>query len=212
MRLSFSDNRIRPYHISRMRGYIAKKFPQYLELHHHIEKNRLLYKYPFIQYKALKGIPIILAIHTGAKILKQIYDKVDEIQIENNHQLIFEKQIVMKNEMFCIASQPIAYQFITPWLSLNQDRYKEYKSINRDERRELLNKILIGNIISVAKALGYKIAERIEAKTEVYSKRVTLKGIAMIGFMGKFKVNFNLPDYIGLGKSVSRGFGTIKRI
>ena len=26
------------------------------------------------------------------------------------------------------------------------------------------------------------------------------------------EVNFELPDYIGLGKSVSRGFGTIKRV
>lgn len=26
-----------------------------------------------------------------------------------------------------------------------------------------------------------------------------------------FEVNFNLPDYIGLGKMVSRGFGTIKK-
>jgi len=31
----------------------------------------------------------------------------------------------------------------------------------------------------------------------------------MIGFLGKFQVNFNIPDYLGLGKSVSRGFGTI---
>jgi hypothetical protein len=42
----------------------------------------------------------------------------------------------------------------------------------------------------------------------------------MVGFKGAFAVNFELPDYIGLGKSVlsgvegsvSRGFGTIKRI
>jgi hypothetical protein len=34
----------------------------------------------------------------------------------------------------------------------------------------------------------------------------------MKGFKGTFAVNFELPDYIGLGKSVSRGFGTIKRV
>jgi hypothetical protein len=34
----------------------------------------------------------------------------------------------------------------------------------------------------------------------------------MTGFKGMFAVNFELPDYIGLGKSVSRGFGTIKRL
>ena len=39
-----------------------------------------------------------------------------------------------------------------------------------------------------------------------------LKGVRMVGFKGTFAVNFELPDYIGLGKSVSRGFGTIKRV
>jgi len=34
----------------------------------------------------------------------------------------------------------------------------------------------------------------------------------MVGFKETFAVNFELPNYIGLGKSVSRGFGTIKRI
>jgi len=32
-----------------------------------------------------------------------------------------------------------------------------------------------------------------------------------MGFKGTFSVNFELPDYIGLGKSVSRGFGTVKQ-
>jgi hypothetical protein len=34
----------------------------------------------------------------------------------------------------------------------------------------------------------------------------------MIGFLGNFSVNFEIPDYWGIGKSVSRGFGTIKRV
>jgi hypothetical protein len=34
----------------------------------------------------------------------------------------------------------------------------------------------------------------------------------MIGFLGNFSVNFEIPDYWGIGKSVSRGFGTVKRV
>jgi CRISPR/Cas system CMR-associated protein Cmr1 (group 7 of RAMP superfamily) len=33
----------------------------------------------------------------------------------------------------------------------------------------------------------------------------------MLGFLGTFSVNFEIPDYWGIGKSVSRGFGTIIR-
>lgn len=47
------------------------------------------------------------------------------------------------------------------------------------------------------------------AKKEV---KTTLKGTPMMGFIGKFSVNFDIPDYWGIGKSVSRGFGTVKRV
>ena len=43
-------------------------------------------------------------------------------------------------------------------------------------------------------------------------KEVIIKGIKHIGFVGEFKVNFDIPDYLGLGKSVSKGFGTIKKV
>ncbi len=39
----------------------------------------------------------------------------------------------------------------------------------------------------------------------------SLKGTPMLGFLGTFSVNFAIPDYWGIGKSVSRGFGTVKR-
>jgi hypothetical protein len=39
-----------------------------------------------------------------------------------------------------------------------------------------------------------------------------IKGTPFIGFLGLFMVNFTIPDYLGLGKSVSRGFGTVKRV
>jgi hypothetical protein len=34
----------------------------------------------------------------------------------------------------------------------------------------------------------------------------------MVGFAGPFRVNFWLPSGIGIGKSVSRGFGTVAAI
>lgn len=38
-----------------------------------------------------------------------------------------------------------------------------------------------------------------------------LKGTSMLGFLDAFPVNFEIPDYWGIGKSVSRGFGTVVR-
>jgi hypothetical protein len=39
-----------------------------------------------------------------------------------------------------------------------------------------------------------------------------LKVTPVIGFGCEFMANFSIPDYLGLGKSVSRGFGAVKRI
>ncbi|MCD6274298.1 MAG: hypothetical protein J7K30_16025 [Deltaproteobacteria bacterium] len=42
--------------------------------------------------------------------------------------------------------------------------------------------------------------------------KVNLKGKNMTAFTGIFKTNFCLPDYLGIGKSVSRGFGGVRRV
>jgi hypothetical protein len=31
-------------------------------------------------------------------------------------------------------------------------------------------------------------------------------------FLGKFRTNLTIPDYFGIGQSVSQGFGTIRRV
>ncbi|MGD0951668.1 MAG: CRISPR-associated endonuclease Cas6 [Methanotrichaceae archaeon] len=45
-----------------------------------------------------------------------------------------------------------------------------------------------------------------------HEEMCTLKGTSVIGFRGDFMANFMIPDFMGLGKSVSRGFGTIERL
>jgi len=41
-------------------------------------------------------------------------------------------------------------------------------------------------------------------------KMTQFKNQSMLAFTGTFASNTYLPQYIGLGKSVSRGFGTIQ--
>ena len=47
---------------------------------------------------------------------------------------------------------------------------------------------------------------------QLTKKEVNIKSIKHVGFVGEFKVNFNIPDYLGIGKNVSKGFGTIKKV
>ena len=105
------------------------------------------------------------------------------------------------------------YRFLTPWLALNEENHRKYQRLRSwNEKKEMLSKILIGNIIAMSKGLGYTVPAPIEVELgRLREVPARLKGTPMIGFLGDFKVNFEIPDYLGLGKSVSRGFGTVKR-
>ena len=65
----------------------------------------------------------------------------------------------------------------------------------------------------MSKGIGYTVPEPLKVNIK-HSKeiQISLKSAPMLGFLGSFSINFEILDYWGIGKSVSRGFGTIKRI
>lgn len=104
------------------------------------------------------------------------------------------------------------YKFHSPWLALNEKNYKIFKNSSIKKRRSLLKRILIGNILSISKYLGYTVPKRLICDIELFLIRTIFKGIDMIGFKGKFEINFLIPDYLGIGKAVSHGFGIVKKV
>lgn len=198
---------------SKLRGFFATEFNNYILLHQHNGGN-FIYKYPLIQYKIINKVPIILSIKEGIDVMKNIYNKYHRINLAGNIYEIMEKVINVKEEEIGIQNISLDYSFLTPWLALNEENYERYKKLQtRQERKELLKKILVGNIISMSKSLGYTVPEIIKADIINFRRiRTSLKGTPMLGFLGTFKVNFEIPDYWGIGKSVSRGFGTVKKI
>ena len=111
------------------------------------------------------------------------------------------------------TSEEKHYKFITPWLGLNQKNYQKYtNSTSWKDKKEILNKILVGNLLSMSKGLGIIVNKRLYVKTHFDEKIVTYKGVKMNAFTGEFKVHYDIPDYFGLGKGVSQGFGCIKQI
>jgi len=214
MIITFNDNKLNSDAAPKIRGNFANMFPQYPELHYHIEESKLLYKYPLIQYKILEKIPMILGIDKGCDILKDIYDKVNVLKIGSKEaQDIWERSIKISTGSFELTEKRNTYSFLTPWLALNEKNYEKYQKLGEwIKRKELLKKILIGNIISMSKSLGYTVPEPIKANiNKLKEVQTSLKGTPMLGFLGTFSVNFEIPDYWGIGKSVSRGFGTVAR-
>ena len=201
-------------HGNALRGYIANQFPQYDILHNHREDGSLLYLYPRIQYKVINGEGYIIGIEEGVAIIREIEPMIDNLNLKDKNYPVLQKQLTLENVRFGLSDTPIKFSFIKPWLALNEQNYHVYiRSGSQKKKEVILKNILKGNLLSLAKSIGYIVDKQIEVTSLTFEERECfLKGTPMLGFLGTFSVNFEIPDYWGIGKSVSRGFGTVVKL
>lgn len=209
-KVTYEELKLKNRDSEKIRGYISNRYIENDLLHNH-DGNKFIYRYPLVQYKVIDNIPTIIGINEAANIVAKIGLFEDELIIRDVSYDINKKEINKENIEFGCTDDYIEYEFVTPWIAINQNNRAEYQYGNEIKKEEILKKILIGNIISMSKGLGYTVGKKLVCWINIEEKRVKLKGITHVGFVGKFKVNFKIPDYLGLGKSVSRGFGTIKK-
>ena len=202
-----------PYKTTKInnRRYLGNKYIENDILHNH-NQDKFIYRYPMVQYKIIDKTAMIIGIGKASNLVANIGIIEDEILIDDKLINIYEKSILRLNQNYGCKDDYIEYKFITPWIALNQNNISKYKNSNNVDKEEILKKILVGNIISMSKGLDYTVKEKIHCWINLKEKEVIIKGIKHIGFVGEFKVNFDIPDYLGLGKSVSKGFGTIKKV
>ena len=198
---------------SKFRGYIGREFEKYPILHNHYGEGKFLYSYPLVQYQIMDGQASILGIEEGAEILKEIYPKITELKMGDSYYKVEDHLIYDKEYDVNPLNEEIQYKFITPWIALNTKNYQQYKQ-NRDwkERKIMLNKILVGNILSMAKGLGIIVNRRIHVKSNLEPCSIEYKNVNMLAFTGEFKVNFEVPEFMGFGKGVSQGYGTVFKV
>ena len=197
---------------TKIRGFIGNTFREYPILHNHYANDKFLYSYPYVQYKIIDGEIVIVGIDEGAELIKKIAPELSFLNMDKNYK-ITEKLIHEKEFDIKPSSDEKHYKFITPWLGLNQNNYQKYIN-TRDwkSKKEILNKVLVGNLLSMSKGLGIIVNKRLYAKTHFEEEIVEYKGVKMNAFKGEFKVHYDIPDYFGLGKGVSQGFGCVKQI
>ncbi|MCX7974841.1 MAG: CRISPR-associated endonuclease Cas6 [Candidatus Aminicenantes bacterium] len=196
-----------------LRGFFADQFREYVLIHHHLDDNKLNYSFPLIQYKILNEKPVVIGINEGTEVLQRLYPELSYIRLGSKEFQIIEQTLIIRTDDLTVTPEIKSYSFITPWLALNEKNYEKYQKFGiLSKRKELLESILVGNILSMSKSLGYTVTEPIRAEINNFKEVfIRLKEVPMLGFLGTFSVNFEIPDYWGIGKSVSRGFGTIKK-
>ena len=197
---------------AKVRGFIGNSYKEFPILHNHYSNDKFLYSYPYVQYKIIDGEIVIVGIDEGADLIKKIAPDLSVLKLDKEYK-ITEKLIHEKEFDIKPSSEEKHYKFITPWLGLNQTNYKKYMQSNSwKDKKEILNKILVGNLLSMSKGLGIIVNKKLYAKTHFDEKIVEYKGVKMNAFTGEFKIHYDIPDYFGLGKGVSQGFGCVKQI
>ena len=212
-KMTYTDLNLNKKDTPKIRGFFGNKFRDIDYMHNHNEDNKLFYRYPLVQYKVIDNKPIVIGINEGAEALKTnnifLEDEllIGDTVVSSSQQSIFNEQLSLGE-----TDKLHTYDFVSPWIALNQKNISKYIKSDEIDKEELLKSILIGNIISMCKGLGYTINDRIKIKLNLDETTVSLKGTKMLAFNGSFTVNFEIPDYFALGKSISRGFGIIKKV
>lgn len=214
-RIKFPEIELRTRDAHKLRGYFGNLFKEHSPLlHNHYDGGQLRYRYPLIQYKVIDKTPMLIGIEEGAELLPQLFLKIKELDIDGKTYPVNAKNIETGKEILGFAEELKTYDFKTLWMGLNQKNHQKYIQLkSREEKNKLLNRLIIGNILGFYSNIKLQLepSERLLAKVNVQEKSTKFKGNDMLAFNGSFVVNALLPDDIGLGKSVARGFGTVMK-
>ncbi len=196
------------------RGAIINKVGRKNILFHHHKDDNYLYRYPAIQYKSINQKAAIVCIEQGVDEIHKYFEKPDWSLWLGNKKLEMKVEKIILNQFTLQVWNTMFHYKIRNWLALSQENYLKYKNItNENAQKELLERILIGNIIAFAKGVEWDIDKTIQLKINeiIRTKPIKLKDKQVIGFDVDFRTNIFLPNNIGLGKSVSIGHGIVKQ-
>lgn len=212
-RLRFARD-LSPGDATLLRGYVGDTHRDEVLLHHHETDGSLRYDYPLVQFKVLDREATLIGINGGGEIVQRLMLQVDEARLREERLPVLESGITQRHEPLGECDRPRHYRFASVWMGLNQDNHVRYQQGRTPlERRELLARVLVGNCLSLAKAFGHRVESRLWADVADLSETTCrFKGVPMIAFRGVFGINFRIPARLGIGKSVSRGFGTVEPI
>lgn len=211
--IQFPDIQLQTRDAHKLRGYFGNLFKEHSPLlHNHYEDGSSRYAYPLVQYKVIDRIPVLIGFQEGAELLVSLFLKIKEIDIEGQEFPILAKNVQQKQCTLAVNQQLYNYAFKTLWIALNQENFRKYLQLDENEKRNFLNHQVQNNILSCYKGLGFRTSERIMAVTQVEEKQTQFKNQAMLAFAGQFTTNAYLPEWAGIGKAVSRGFGTVNLI
>lgn len=210
------DNEIESKALPYFRGAVIASLEKKDILFHNHDEDKLRYSYPLIQYKRIRRKAAVMGIGKGIEVISQLLTAHDfNYQIGNEQvEMHIEAVNAYDNEILVTENADYHYR-LHNWLPLNSSNYAQYQnSESMVERIQILERVLIGNILSFLKGIDIHLEEQIDLHiTDITGQRaVTYKKVKLMAFDIEFKTNIQLPQYIGIGKNASIGCGVLTKI
>ena len=185
-------------------------------LFHNHEGNGFHYSYPLVQYKRIGRRPLLVGLQEGAMaVWNYLQDAPEKLTLRGHRLLhIHEERVDATEQEFSVVEGMGQTYSLRNWLPLNSANYAAYSEIEGLVGKvQKLERVLVGNILSMASGLGVFVDVPIKVEiADICGKPrvVPYKNVGMMAFDIEFRSNVILPDFIGLGKGNSRGFGIVR--
>lgn len=197
------------------RAAVAEKAGRkHILFHNHLDTKEYLYHYPRIQYKVINQRPAMMCIEEGVDEIHHFFQKPSwDLTLFNRVYNVKISKLLVNQFNMQVWEHTFTYNLYR-WHALNQQNYTMYRNLSDEaEQVAMLERILKGNILSFAKGIGWYIDKELKVKIrQVLRQRwIPLKDKKVLGFNVEFDTNVFLPNFIGLGKNVSIGFGIVRQ-
>ena len=196
-----------PYQV---KGVFMRQYPdlEIIPMMDGTYRNRFLY--PRVQIKILNEQVYMIGINEGVDPIVEIAKHLDILDFGNITFQVFDTEVDVKDDQFRPVDRLIRYRLLTPWVALNQTTGSRYRFLNNMERIGFLNRLLGQNIVFLSREMGVELQDKIFTKvnlTSMFPKPVDERNWG--AFSGEFRTNFLLPNYLGIGNGITRGYGAV---
>jgi hypothetical protein len=210
-------NQISPSEIPYFRGAVIHSMEHANVLfHNHIGDDNFRYSYPLIQYKRINQRASIIGIEEGADAIAPLLAHGDfAFRLGNRDTTMKIENAETEKAFIGMHDGDIQHYSLHSWLPLNEENYRKYLQLEKiNDKIELLENILVANLLSFFKSMNIFFENKVIAEiTDINNKQeISFKDVKLLSFDICFKTNVLLPNYIGIGKNASLGFGIITSI
>lgn len=207
------DTHIRPNEISAFQAALSRQLGTA-----ECSKNQIGGYYPLVQYKTRRSYeqqqPLMVILGKHPKLFYLLNQQAAweanlagrKIQMKVAYAKVTQYQVQLKSRMQQYA--------LFNYQALSSRQYQQYQEcVSGSQKQQFLAQRLYRHVLNFARGIDWQIQGKLKVEVTqiIREKIIPYQGIKAHCFDLKFRSNAFLPEYIGLGKGLRKGFGTLRR-